>query len=191
MTTIKITTTEAVTTLHSPYSPTLPAMAKAIGGKFDGGSKSWVFAKQDEERVRDLARQLYGTDGTQSDLVNVRCTLAEVSSSDLHIDYSRGSTWYFSGRVLVSRAERDAAVRLGPDVILVAGQFASSSGSRANPTVGAVAGIILEIRNIPRNAVEGKAGFEIIETHVDLDALRSERDRLASRIAEIDALLAN
>jgi len=58
MTQIRITTETNSTFLSSPYHPALPERARALGGKFDRSNKVWIFDARDEERVRELAREI-------------------------------------------------------------------------------------------------------------------------------------
>ncbi len=62
--TINITTENGKTKVVTPYNPSFPTRAKKLGGRWQGGA--WVFDARDEERVRDLCRDIYGTDGQDS-----------------------------------------------------------------------------------------------------------------------------
>ena len=128
-----------VVCLVAPYHPSLPASARDIGGKWSGSY--WWFDKRDEQRVRDLAIRIYGTDGSQnSDTVTVRVDASGFS----------GEREIFSlGRQIVSRISRDNRVRLGDGVILESGSFASSGGSRNNPCIGSNNAILI-VRDVPR-----------------------------------------
>ncbi|MEP9384567.1 hypothetical protein [Nocardioides sp. KR10-350] len=190
MTDIRVYAEGGRVVLASPYHPALPAEAKRLGGRFDGEKKTWRFDARDEERVRDLAREIYGTDGTESDLVSVRLT-AEQGCDEAD------DMWLF-GREIMRRPGRDQSVRLGEGVIRIAGAFLrggrdAGTGSVAYPRIGEVGGVVLEVRDVPRSAVEGVTyggwDIEIVEERVDMDALRAERERLAARIAEIDEIL--
>ena len=143
---IRITQTADKVELASPYHPDLPAAAKSLGGKFDRQGKTWVFDARDYDRVRELARSIYGTDGT-ADTVSVRVDLS--SSGYFNDGIIRDADLWSLGRLLVGRKYRDAAVRLGEGVILVQGKFADRGGSRNNPSIGPVDGIVLEVRDVP------------------------------------------
>jgi excisionase family DNA binding protein len=181
---IKITTEGTKTTLTSPYHPDLPAAARKLGGRFDGATKAWKFDARDESRVRDLARQVYGTDGdTAIELVTVRLDLDRLSDAP--------NLW-FAGREVARRPGRDDSVRLGENVIVIEGGFAGSGGSMKYPRLVAKDGTILEVRDLPRAAVEAEDqdGVTIVgEQGPDVDALLAERERLLVRLAEIDEQL--
>lgn len=167
--------------LQSPYHPDIPSRAKNIGGRWNSTRKQWTFDARDESAVRDLAREIYGTDGSQAaDLVTIRVGVdRDADSSD---------TWFAYGRQIAHRRGRDEQVRLGEGVVIVEGGFPRSGGSVKYPQLRAESGTVLEIRDVPRTLVVD--GEEIVGETLDIEGLRAERERLAARIAEIDALLA-
>lgn len=139
---VTITTTPPITVLRAPWSPELPPLARAAGGRWDAAAKAWAFDARDEARVRDIAREVYGSDGSDADAptLTVRVPIEACSNvAELAV----------AGRRLASRRDRDEQVRLGPDVVLVSGGFPASGGSRANPSVNALAGTVLEVRDLP------------------------------------------
>lgn len=160
--------------LSSPYHPSLPAKAKALGGKWYADPGIWAFDARDEERVRDLAREVYGTDGEEVPTVTVRYRL----SGD---DYYRRSLFKF-GRELATRSYRDSDVRLGEGVIVVEGKFDSSGGSRRNPRLSGDK-VILEVRDVPAGLVEEDERTCIVT------AASWRRETLETRIAELEAEL--
>lgn len=185
---IKITTENGITTLVSPYNPDMPAEARKIGGRFDRAAKAWRFDARDEERVRDLARRFYGTDGTEpeGDLVTVRVELWRCEGSKNFAT--------FAGRRIAERPHRDSSVRLAANVVLVEGTLPPSGGSMRYPEIDAPAGTRVEIRDLPRAslAAADREGipYEIVEEQgPDVDALLAERERLLKRLEEIEALL--
>ncbi len=175
------------TCVISPYNASMPDQAKAMGGRWDTSRKAWVFDARDEQRVRDMVRSIYGTDGSPadtSDLVTVRIELA---------DHQVRSEAYaeFAGIRLAERPGRDTSVRFAANVGLVEGRTEGSAGSMRYPQLGAGTAVV-EIRDIPRASLklEDKKSYTIVdETAPDVDALTAERERLMARIAEIDALL--
>ena len=113
---VKIEKENGKITVTSLYNPKFPAEARKIGGKWTG--KSWTFDKRDEERVRGLCVQVYGTDGTPQELVDVQVRLFPdtISEQDL---------WAL-GREIIERPSRDTQVRMGTGVVLVAREFGTS-----------------------------------------------------------------
>ncbi|MGH7029914.1 MAG: RadC family protein [Stellaceae bacterium] len=50
--------------VSSPYHPNFPARARGLGGSWDAARRVWMFDAGDQERVKLLCREIYGTDGT-------------------------------------------------------------------------------------------------------------------------------
>jgi DNA repair protein RadC len=49
--------------VSSPYHPNFPARARLLGGEWDVARRVWIFDARDDDRVRSLCRDIYGTDG--------------------------------------------------------------------------------------------------------------------------------
>ena len=50
--------------VNSPYHPNFPARARLLGGDWDVARRVWIFDAREDDRVRSLCREIYGTDGT-------------------------------------------------------------------------------------------------------------------------------
>jgi hypothetical protein len=185
MSAVTVTTADGRTTVHSPYHPGWPSQARALGGRWSGGA--WVFDSRDEERVRALAREVYGTDGSPDPggTVSVRIQVCDVQGE-------RGghpARLYEFGRLIATRFGRDEEPRLADGVVLIEGGFGRSAGSHNYIRLGPEEGTVVEVRDVPRT-VAVDHGLEIAaEDGPDHDALRAERARLVARIAEIDTIL--
>lgn len=187
---VTVTTENGKTSVTSPFDAEFVSKAKTIGGKWDGANKAWTFDSRDEQRVRDLCRQVYGTDGNAvetGDLVTVRVHLSDHEGSK-YDNFAK-----FAGQRIAHRPDRDSAVRLAANVVLIEGKLPSTGGSMRYPNIDAGSDVIVEVRDIPRAtlALEREQDYEIIgeTSNVDVDALLAEREQLLARIAEIDALL--
>jgi hypothetical protein len=196
MSDIQITTADGRTALATPYHAGLVARARDLGGRWDRTRSVWTFDARDEGRVRDLAREFFGTDGSEpaGDVVTVR-----IRAADHECDrWNDGPFAEFAGRRVAERPSRDARVRLAANVVLVDGEFDRSSGSMKNPGLGGGTAV-LEIRDLPRAALDREKAdsYEILTPPApaeepavtDLDALLAEREQLLARLAEIDARL--
>jgi len=182
---VQIDTTAGQTTLRAPFNPDLAAKARLVGGNWVASAKVWVFDARDEARVRELARDLFGTDGTEdsTDLVTVRVR----ATPDAGRDNERRCT--VAGRIVAERPGRDEVVRLAAGVVLVQGSFARWAGSMRYPELGAV-DAELEIRDLPRAAAIA-AGLTIVDdVPSPRAALIAERDKLLARLAVIETELA-
>lgn len=192
--TVTITNDGRTVTLSAPFDPAFPAKARKIGGRFDPAPlKVWRFDARDEQRVRALAREFWGTDGSDADepTVTVRVPLTPIYAW-------REQEYRLAGRRLAWRAGRDEQVRLADGVVVVAGEFPSRGGSVRNPSLGdygdKLEEIVLEVRDVPRSVAEKmraeQADATVLDAPaVDREALQAERAQLAARLAEIDALL--
>jgi hypothetical protein len=189
MSDIRITVEGANVYTVTPYNADYTAAAKNLGGRWDGDRRAWRFAAKNEQHVRDLLTNCYGTTGDDAaEMVTVRVDVNKIWS-----DYP-GREIEFAGRVIARRRYRDERVLLGDNVILVSGGFCRSGGSVKNPRIDQIdGGTVLEVSDVPRNHPDVTVdGATIVETAtVDVNALQAERAKLAARIAEIDAILAN
>jgi hypothetical protein len=128
-----------------------------------------------------------GSDTTdEGQLATVR-----VNMDDLH--YS-GQELRLAGRRLAWRPSRDEQVRLAEGVVVISGGFPASGGSVKNPRLTEEDGTVLEIRDVPlpvaqKMTEESKAAVLVDAAAVERSALLAERDRLLTRLAEIDAKL--
>lgn len=141
---IKITNENGKVSLFAPYHPDMPARAKAVGGKWLGGA--WRFDPRDEQRIRDLATEIYGY-GQPTTTVQYTIDNSVRSHDEPEL--------VMFGRIIAKRPSRDAAVKLGDDVIIVEGKFPSSGGSSKHPSITGRSGnpVVLEIRNVPVNLI--------------------------------------
>jgi len=48
--------------VRSPYHPNFPARARLLGGEWDPGRHLWLFDASEDDRVRSLCREIYGSD---------------------------------------------------------------------------------------------------------------------------------
>ncbi|WP_030185976.1 helix-turn-helix domain-containing protein [Streptomyces capuensis] len=188
MTDINITTTNGKLEVSSPYHPDMPPLARGLGGRWNPANRTWAFDQRDEDRIRDMLRGIFGTDGSpvdQADLITVRWDISNYC-------HSKGDNELrLAGRLVASRRSRDTDVRLGENVVLISGGFPGSAGSMQYPALAPRDNTVIEVRDIPRAAVDlDDEGITLVESTIDTDALRAERTKLLDRLAEIDAALA-
>jgi hypothetical protein len=177
-------------TVSSPYNQEYVAAARRLGGRWDPRATVWRFDAREEQRVRDLLRQVYGTDGTSAvETVTVRVCAGQ---------YAGERQIYVAGRGVAPppRRCRDEEPRLASAVTVVDGSFAPCGGSVRHPRLGDN-DAVLQIRDVPRVIAE-RDGLDIVPDpgpagldECDRQSLTAERQRLARRLARIDALLAS
>jgi hypothetical protein len=90
-------------------------------------------------------------------------------------EFSEYRTVTVAGRIVLEKQHRDTQPSLGAGVILLSGQFPSSSGSAEYPTFGANDAVI-EIKGVPTAAaadwvIWGDAVIVSQETEVEVDGL--------------------
>lgn len=146
--------------LSAPYHPDLPARCRALRGHYDPPARTWTFAGSRETEVRQALLDVYGTDGSPTDTVDVRVDL------DGACPGQRSTTQLFVlGRLVARRRDADAEVQLGDGVQIVSGGFAD----RGEP-VGWHPGTVVELSGVPRRAWSresafGGRGFDVVGEH--------------------------
>lgn len=112
----------------TPYHPDLVKECRALNGKWQAGNSAWVFDVRDEDRVREMVAEVFGTDGKETvEVCDVEMTLFGGKTND--------KSRFALGREIVARAARDSRVKLGDGVTIVSGSFTNSGGSRNNPAI--------------------------------------------------------
>jgi hypothetical protein len=137
--------------VSSPYHRDFPPRARKIGGKWIATSRCWSFDARDLERVKELCRDIYGTDGSedQNDLISIRVTWTESTSAGR---FEPGDlTCYVAGREVARAYSRDGGAKLGENVVVLEGGF-YSCGSAKYPELGVKAGTVIEVRDVPASA---------------------------------------
>lgn len=190
---ISIVVSNGKLSVTTPYHPTMVAGSRRLHGTWTGSS--WEFDPRDEDRVRALVLDLYGTDGTPCQLVDVRINVRQWYKHPAGSGDDR--TMYFAGREVCHRPSRDAQVKLGEGVVLIAGEFFSSGGSVKYPRLDIESlkeDVVVEIRDVPAGHSHivncGELdGVTVLNSTPDVEALLAERAALLARVGEIGAIL--
>lgn len=128
--------------VFSPYHPDLVRDSRSLNGKWQSGNSSWKFDIRDEERVRGIVREVYGTDGsTEVEVVDVQMVIDDNNGG--------GKQLFALGREIASRPGRDARVRLGDRVTIVSGEFPPSAGSSKYPSLIRNEPVTVLVRDVP------------------------------------------
>lgn len=140
-------------TLHvvTPFHPEFPARARKLSGKYHRDPPHWLFDRRQEKRVRELCRDIFGSDGTPGEptvCIRLQCVRA--------IEQSQMSV-FFAGRMIARAFGRDSGVRLGPKVVSVGGEDdheqVTSGGSQKNWKTLIQPGAELEVYDLPEAAL--------------------------------------
>lgn len=176
---VEVTSGKSRIKVESPYHPDFPKHAKNLGGKWNANDRVWLFDSRDEDSVRDLCRDCFGTAGeTELELVDCRIRLTG----------SQGDSVWFAGRRIARRGARDWPVKLGESVVVIEGDFRSTGGSRKYPSVTFVGdSITLEVRDVPAVLVQREKDND--PENVTILSEIPERIELATINIAVDASL--
>lgn len=188
---VSITARNGQVLVVSPFNPAFTKRAKALGGRWQPESRSWVFDARDEDNIRQACMDIYGFDGrpvVEADLVTLRVTFP--GGMQRLTDAIR-----IGGREVARARGRDSGATIGAGVVFLAGT-PTSGGSVKNWQTVIRAGSVVEIRDFPRSMVPEAEDHSLYAVEVlpnrkpiDRAALEAERDKIRTRLAEIDALL--
>ena len=180
----------------APYHPSFAGYARQLGGRWLTDKRVWSFDARDVGRVRDLLLDMFGTDGSPTELV----TLRVVCDSSIWDKCGGDLEMWLAGRLVAKTLGRDATPRLGSGVVVVAGKGFTSGGSRKNPEIQYYNKTIIELRDVPlriaKRVADSHPQHITIESSImstppeQIDTKRAEllteRAALAARLAEID-----
>jgi hypothetical protein len=174
--------------LQAPYHPQAPAQFRARGGRWDAAKKVWVFDARDTQAVAEICQRVYGVNplAPATPTCTLRVRMANMNMA-MWARIDKPEVWLV-GRRICWRPTRDAQVLLGEGVVLVEGHFRSSGGSMRHPAVGEVAGVVLEVRDVPQALAE-----EAVAEHPNAVEIVQETvppDPFAAIEAQLDQLLA-
>lgn len=182
---VKITDDGRTLMVNVEYSSSFVNRAKRLGGRWNPRTRTWDFVAEKKELVMKALLAVYGTDGESP---------PETVTVDIDMDNYGDVAQSFErfGRVLLNRPGRDQAVRIHSSVAVISGGFPPWGGSVRYPVIKEYSGTVLRVFNVPKplaeKAVEDE-GFTIVEEKVDYELLRVEREKLITRLNEIDTLL--
>jgi len=184
--TVTITTTPAGLVVEAPYDATFVDAAHDLSGVFSGPpARTWTFDLRDEQSVRALCRDIYGTDGADDQpTLSVRVPLTA------RPDRRTAREFRVAGRTLAYRPGRDVDVKLGKGVVLISGGFPGSAGSVSYPELAPYDDTVVEVRDLPPGAahkiVADVPGATLVDDAAQQrDALIAERSALLARVAQI------
>ncbi len=187
---ITIENTGSEVIVKAEYNSIFVQKAKAYRGKWQ--APHWVFDVRDEQRIRDLCKDVYGSDGVTSETVTLRIEWRRAT-------YVNCGAFFVHGRKIAGVREGIPPARLGHGIILLEGGF-DSGGSRKNWETTVEAGTVVLVRDFPagrakeliEEQTEEDTRFYSIEdeaTTITRDDLIAERDKLMARLEEVNALL--
>lgn len=144
MSSVKVTTKGNQITVSSPYDAKFVGGARQLGGKFERAGNVWTFDGRYESNVRELLRNIYGTDGTPTATVTMHVRLDEIKRLG-----RLGDEVKLGGRQLLKKFGRDSAPKVAEGVAVISGNLRNFGGSSKYPSIEAEAGTVLEVLNVP------------------------------------------
>lgn len=136
--------------VYSPYTPQFVSAARATGGQWDASIKAWIFPAEATKRVRELLRQIYGTDDqTSAKAVRLRITVPDIYTPERRMwqgmdESNKPLSIFIGGREIAWAYHRDSGAKIGADIIVLSGGF-TSGGSRKNPCCSVKDGTVFDI----------------------------------------------
>lgn len=152
--TITPTADQQQISVTSPYHVDFVSRARAIGGRWSGTSKTWVFDAAAEEIVRVTLRDVYGTDGADEQLGITAPATLYVYCTHQSPDGERAPVTMRCGITLARAFGRDSGARLGDSVAHLRGAKPRSGGSAKNWITRVPDGCLLAVYQVPRGLAE-------------------------------------
>ena len=171
--------------VKTPYHPEYPKIARQLGGLWQPITRRWAFDPRNEERVREAVVKIYGTDGTDVDLVTIRYQLT-------YKDYNKRSL-YIAGRMVARRKYPGQRIEIGDGVIVINGEFHDRGRLLDGENVE------IEMKDVPRLMAEKwvEKGCMIIddistkqkELEAEIVRLRRMKEEIELKLVFIDQQL--
>lgn len=187
---MKIITENEQALLYTPYNPDFVRRVKTIGGaRWDAKNRVWRIPVEAVDRARQIMREVYGEcdlpDGTER--VTVKLTFSKDVIAEL-------GPIIIYGKQIASASSRDSGARVGQDVAFLEGE-PGSGGSRNSWNTYIDAGSVVQVNNVPKTMLSevlpDGVTYEIMPDTAmpNRETLLAEKDRLLSRLKEIEKLL--
>ena len=169
----------------SDFHPDFNAGAQRLKRRFDAATKANIFDLDDEDAVRALCREVYGTDGSDNvDLVDVECTLMPTTADEV----------FAFGRQLAKRFDYQTKVKLGRAVVVKSGSFPRQAGDLLNPQLfqsTTEEPVVLTIHDVPVTLVNAQPTV-ITHPPAPLSARpQTEEERLLAETMRLERPFAN
>jgi len=189
---IKIEKTDSQIIVVSDYNKKLPEAAKEIGGRWNASSRAWVFDSRVYAEVKSVYESIYGYFDEPPNMVTLICV-----AKDNYCQFNSLCGFSLHGRPIASASGRDSGAKTSTGIIVLEGGF-DSGGSVKNWKTEVRGGTKIKVLDVPLtlakeikdNPPEWIKTVEIeYPVKINLDELKSEREKLFNRIMEIDKIL--
>ncbi len=190
--TVRLLETPHVVRVDSPYDPEFVTRARQLGGKCDRPTGQWVFDIEAAELVRQTCLELYGSDGSPVETVDIQVTARALL--DVGPDAGGVTTARLAGRPLVQAWDFDKGARTAEGVLVVSGSI-ETAGTHDEPRVRIPEGTVLSVREMPVPALDtvdpDQWEVEIVPRDLDAEiaALEGRREAVLAQIEAIEGRL--
>jgi hypothetical protein len=130
--------------LVSPFHPDFPGEAHKVAGRWN--ESEWSFDFRHEDRVREICRSIYGTDGDDNPkIVTVRATRAALGGKE--------KSWFLAGYLVARVYSSEQAPTIGDGVSVIKGEI-TVTGSRKYYGLVGTPSLVIEMLDIPELAAK-------------------------------------
>ena len=187
---MKIAIEQEQALLYTPYNPDFVRRVKTIGGaRWDAKNRAWRIPVEAVDQARQIMREVYGECDLPEDIKRV--TVKLTFGKDVIVEHGPIIIY---GKQIASASSRDSGARVGQDVVFLEGE-PGSGGSRNNWNTYIDAGSVVRVNNVPETMLSETlpdgATYEIMSDSAmpSREALLAEKERLLSRLKEIEKML--
>lgn len=190
---ISITVKDEIANIYVPYNKEFISEIKNIGSaKWNPNEKCWTVPEEYIDNVREMMVHIYGySDISKNETVKVTVKFLE------GVAETKDSVKIF-GKDVSKATSRDSGARVGENVVLVSGKI-ESGGSRVYWESQVEEGTIFSLSKVNKNVFDKEKNnppykIEILDVEDEVERkseLIAEKEKLLSRISEIDKILEN
>lgn len=190
---ISITVKDEIANIYVPYNKEFISEIKNIGSaKWNSDEKCWTVPEEYIDNVREMMVHIYGySDISKNETVKVTVKFLE------GVAETKDSVKIF-GKDVSKAISRDSGARVGENVVLVSGKI-ESGGSRVYWESQVEEGTIFSLSKVNKNVFDKEKNnplykIEILDVKDEVERkseLIAEKEKLLSRISEIDKILEN
>jgi hypothetical protein len=190
---ISITVKDEIVNIYVPCNKEFISEIKNIGSaKWNSDEKCWTVPEEYIDNVREMMMHIYGySDISKNETVKVTVKFLE------GVAETKDSVKIF-GKDVSKATSRDSGARVGENVVLVSGKI-ESGGSRVYWESQVEEGTIFSLSKVNKNVFDKEKNnppykIEILDVKDEVERkseLIAEKEKLLSRISEIDKILEN
>lgn len=178
---------------QTPYNPRFAKRARALGGEFDGATKTWSFDPHVRPMILEALEKCFWWHEGQESEPTVSIRIDPYDGIYLYDGNDDRRSW-FAGRVLAIRTGKNAPVRLAPNAALTEGSWPGNDSWNDGLNIRRKGRVSVLLWDIPVSFLEhmDPAEYEIVpdgDTPEAIDRriaeLRERIDRLEQARAEL------